>query len=283
MKRGAYDAYDPRGPEDHGGDGSPENFGASSSAYSSVTKKLLWANGIVFAITLLFDQFFKESFRPIWDWIALNPATWYSGVPALWQLWTYGFLHSLSDPTHILFNLLVLYFFGTMLESQVGSRRFAWQYFTALAVGGIVHLALVPFLSDAPVVGASGAILYTVVACAVLRPDAQVIFVFVTLPLKVMALILVGLDIFNVVRGGGRTASDVHLAGAALGFVAARAGWIYFDPGAWSRARRERRSAEVEVDESRRLDQLLERIHRDGIHSLSQRDKDFLSRMSKRG
>ena len=110
-----------------------------------------------------------------------------------------------------------------------------------------------------------------------------VIFFFVTLPLKVMALILVGLDIFNVVRPGSRTASDVHLAGAALGFVAARAGWIWLDPSAWWRARRARRSAESEADASRRLDQLLERIHREGIHSLSQRDKDFLSRMSKRG
>ncbi|HUR28594.1 MAG TPA: rhomboid family intramembrane serine protease [Planctomycetota bacterium] len=261
----------------------PDSLGGSFSPSSNVTKKLLWANGIVFVVTFLLDAFLKDAFRPIWNWIALDPSTWYSGVPAVWQLWTYGFLHSTSDATHILFNMLVLYFFGTMLEGQVGSRRFALQYFTALAVGGIVHLALVPFLGDAPVVGASGAVLYTVVACAVLQPDAPVIFFFVTLPLKVMAMILVGLDIFNLLRpGGSRTASDVHLAGAALGFVAARAGWIWFDPGAWRRARRARRSAEVEADASRRLDQLLERIHRDGIHTLSQRDKDFLSRMSKR-
>jgi membrane associated rhomboid family serine protease len=277
MKRAAYESFDSQSPVSH------EYLGAGYAPNSNVTKKLLWANGIVFAVTFLLDRMLGDAFRPISSWLELNPALWYAGIPAVWQLWTYGFLHSLGDPFHLLFNLLVLFFFGRMLEGLVGSRRFAWQYFAALAVGAITHLAFVPLLGDAPVVGASGAVLYTVVACAVLRPDAPVIFFFVTLPLKVMALILVGLDIFNVLRGGSRTASDVHLAGAALGFVAARAGWIYFDPSAWWRGRRERRSAEVQVDESKRLDQLLERIHREGIHSLSRRDKDFLSRMSKRG
>ena len=236
----------------------------------------------------LLDRFEHDIGQWLNTWLSLNPEVWYRGIPALWQLWTYGFLH--GSQQHILMNMLVLYFFGTMLEAQVGPRRFACQYFAALAVGAIVHLALAPvFGKDAllgvhrPVVGASGAVLYCVIACAVLMPNARVIFLFVPLPLKVMALILVGLDVFNVLSpNSSDTASDVHLAGAALGFVAVRAGWIYFDPKAWWDSRRVQQVAESEATDAERLDQLLERIHREGIHALSRRDKDFLSRMSKR-
>jgi membrane associated rhomboid family serine protease len=265
-------ALDPRGG--HGG------FDAGFST-STVTRKLLWANGIAFVVTLVLWRYTQFGER-IYDWLHLDPKAWYGGLPAVWQLWSYGFLHDLSSPFHLLFNLLALYFFGTMLEAMVGSRPFAWQYFTALAFGALVHLALAPAMGYPSVVGASGAVLYTVIACATLRPNAQVLFFFVPMPMKVMALILVGLDVFTVISGGSRTAADIHLAGAALGFASAKLGWVHFDPQAWWAARRVANAARSEASDKQRLDQLLERIHREGIHSLSQRDKDFLSRMSKR-
>ncbi len=261
----------------------PPSFAGGSPWFSTLTRKLLWANISVWVATFLLSRFtgFGDS---LMGWLHLDPAIWYRGLPALWQLWTFGFLHDLGSPTHILYNMIGLYFFGTMLEGQVGSRRFAWQYFGALAFGASVHLAFAPALGYPPVIGASGAVLYCVVACAVLQPNAQVIFVIVPMPLKIMALIFVSLDLFAVLSGAmSRTASDVHLAGAALGFAAARMGWVYFDPSAWRSARRVQRVQEVQASDEQRLDQLLERIHRDGIHTLSQRDKDFLGRMSKRG
>lgn len=270
-------------PDDWRHDSGPQVFDAGGAPSWNVTRKLLWANVITFVVTFLLEHYWEPVGVPLYEYLRLDPKLWYRGIPAVWQLWTFGFLHDLRDPFHILLNMLILYFFGKLLESQVGSRRFAWQYFTALGFGGLVHLAVAPWVGYAPVVGASGAVLYTVIACAVLVPNAQVLFFFVPMPLKVMALILVGLDVYRVLaRDEMRTASDVHLAGAALGFVGARAGWIWFDPSAWRNARRVRQAKETEASDEERLDQLLERIHREGIHSLSQRDKDFLSRMSKR-
>ena len=257
-------------------------FGAGLRS-ASVTKQLMWANGIAFLVTFLLVRFLPTVGGPTWGWLRLDPATWYSGLPAVWQLWTYGFLHDLGSPFHLLFNLLALYFFGSMLEAQIGARRFAWQYFAALAFGALVHLGLVPWIGQNPVVGASGAVLYCVIACATLQPNAQVLFFFVPMPLKVMALILVALDLFGVLSGGtARTASDVHLAGAALGFASVKLGWVHFEPGAWWNARREQSAVQAQATDAQRLDQLLDRIHREGIHSLNRRDKDFLARMSKR-
>lgn len=252
--------------------------------FVGVTRKLLWANGIAFVATFLLDRFVPSIGGPLVRWLALDPDLWYGGVPAVWQLVTYGFLHDLTSPIHLLFNLLALYFFGTMLEGMVGSRRFAWQYFTAVILGGLVHLGLAIWMPGHPmVIGASGAVLYTVVACAVLQPTARVLFFFVPMQLKVMAFIVVGLNLFTMLAPGpSKEAWDVHLAGAGLGFLAARRGWVWFDPRAWRTRRVAERAREAEVSDQERLDRLLERIHREGMTALSARDREFLQRMSKR-
>ncbi len=48
---------------------------------------------------------------------------------ALWQPFTYMFLHSTSGIGHILFNMLALWMFGTELERTWGTRFFAKYYF----------------------------------------------------------------------------------------------------------------------------------------------------------
>jgi hypothetical protein len=74
----------------------------------------------------------------------------------------------------------------------------------------------------------------------------------------------------------------VHLTGAAYGFLAVRRRWIWGDPlAAWA-GRREARVAAREQDDSRRVDELLQRIHEKGMQSLSTREKAFLKRVSSR-
>ena len=41
-----------------------------------------------------------------------------------WSFVTYMFAHSTSQYTHILFNMLVLYFFGPRVEERLGSNHF---------------------------------------------------------------------------------------------------------------------------------------------------------------
>ena len=49
----------------------------------------------------------------------------------LWQFVTYMFLHSVSSPWHIIFNMLVLWMFGSEVERAMGTRKFLTMYFTA--------------------------------------------------------------------------------------------------------------------------------------------------------
>jgi membrane associated rhomboid family serine protease len=74
----------------------------------------------------------------------------------LWRLVTGGFLHSPSNPIHILFNMYALYWLGTMLEPLLGHVRFVALYFAALLAGSFG--ALVTADANQATVGASGAV-----------------------------------------------------------------------------------------------------------------------------
>jgi membrane associated rhomboid family serine protease len=73
-----------------------------------------------------------------------------------WRLVTGGFLHSPTNPLHILFNMYALYWLGTMLEPVLGHLRFVALYLAALLAGSFG--ALVTSSATTPTVGASGAV-----------------------------------------------------------------------------------------------------------------------------
>ena len=247
-----------------------------------MSKALLWANGIAFALSFLLPWMI--------DVFALWPARWAEGFPLVpfWQVLTYGFLHSQHDVFHLLFNLLGIYFFGSMLEGIVGSRRFLAWYLLSIVLGGagqllsgigehLAHGGPVP-----STLGASGGVFFLVVACATLRPRTVVIFILFPMMLKTLALIWVGINVFGMLMGGGNTAYLVHLLGAALGFAAVKLGWIWVDPAERVQASREAARERDAEEDAKRLDELLQQIHERGIGSLTKREKDFLKRMSSR-
>lgn len=249
-----------------------------------VVKALLIAN-LALALPFLFLYDAVPFLRAVHTALALDVTAWREYAPwlPLWQLVTYGFLHSANEPMHLLGNLIGLYFFGTWLESLLGARRFLLVYMAGIVVPGLVQLlvALV-FGQSLLVVGASGAVLLLVVAMATLRPQAMVIVLFVPVRLWLVATVYVLLDLFGLVRGGGGAAHVVHLGGAALGFALAKTGALWWDPWEAYAARKVSRERQSAADDEARLDALLDRIHKQGIASLSEGEKAFLKRMSAR-
>jgi membrane associated rhomboid family serine protease len=72
----------------------------------------------------------------------------------VYRLVTGGFLH--ADITHILFNMVALFFLGRLVEPALGTTRFLFLYFASLFAGAFGALVLSG--PDAFTVGASGAI-----------------------------------------------------------------------------------------------------------------------------
>lgn len=248
-----------------------------------LAKRLMWINGGVFLFFLLVHKF--DLGKQLYGTLALDPVLWKAWYPLLpvWQVLTYGFMHAMSDPFHLLFNLLGIYFFGTMVENRVGSRRFLVLTLAAIVLGGVVQL-LVGLATEfpPPTVGASGAVLCYIVAAAVMNPNARVIFILFPLRLKTLAMIMVGIDLFGLLQGGGRTAYAVHLVGALYGFLAVRRGWVWRDPVEELGKRREAHQVASREADEKRLDELLARIHREGIHTLSRSEREFMKRVSSR-
>ena len=92
---------------------------------TTVVKTLLLVN-LALALPFLFLYDAVPFLRGVHGALALDVTAWRELAPwlPLWQLVTYGFLHSANEPMHLLGNLIGLYFFGTWLESLLGARRF---------------------------------------------------------------------------------------------------------------------------------------------------------------
>jgi len=72
----------------------------------------------------------------------------------LWRLFTYAFLHSRHNPTHLIVNMLSLYSVGAFLEPLLGRLRLGILLAVSAVVGGIASA----LLTNAVSVGASGAV-----------------------------------------------------------------------------------------------------------------------------
>jgi membrane associated rhomboid family serine protease len=75
------------------------------------------------------------------------------GAGEWWRLVTCAFLH--GSPIHLLFNMLMLWWFGRPLEALLGRGRFLGVYFLSILAGSAGALLLSPTNST---IGASGAV-----------------------------------------------------------------------------------------------------------------------------
>lgn len=129
-----------------------------------------------------------------------------------WTLITHMFLH--VGFFHLFFNMLVLFFFGPELERRAGKSTFLRVYFIA----GIVAALGYSLTSNAPVVGASGAILGIFAALAVIAPEIKVYVYFI--PMKIWhALILFALFDFIYMGSNDMVAHTAHLSGILVGLL----------------------------------------------------------------
>ncbi len=130
-----------------------------------------------------------------------------------WTLITAIFLH--GSIVHLFYNLFALALFGTILEHNVGSRKFLFVFFVS---GLFASIASVPFYNS--VLGASGAIFGIIGTLTILKPK-MVIWVYgMPMPMFLAAIIWVILDILGIFSPGN-TANIAHLAGLFIGIVTA--------------------------------------------------------------
>lgn len=148
-----------------------------------------------------------------------------------WTLLTYMFLH--TEFMHILFNMLWLYWFGTIFVQYLSQRQLLGTYIFGGIAGGLFYVAafnLFPVFGIARdmsiALGASASVLAIVVAISFYVPEYTIrLLFFGPVKIKYIAIFTVILDVFMISssNAGGHLA---HLGGALWGFL-----WIKMIPG----------------------------------------------------
>ncbi len=198
----------------------------------------------------------------------------------LWQFVTYTFLHSVSSPWHIIFNMLVLWMFGSEVERAMGTRKFLTMYFTAGIFAGIFCCLFTP---DNPIIGASGAIFAVEVAFAMFFPNTTIIFFVFPIKAKYLVMVFAGITVIScIMPGSGNVAHFAHLGGLLYGFL-----FIRYEPRfsntllLWQNQQQEKEYKKDE-DIKRHVDVLLDKVNRGGMKSLTRKERSFLRNASKR-
>lgn len=175
-------------------------------SYSNAAFILIGANLLVFALQLIT----RESLTA---YIALNPIN-VVYHKMYWQFATYMFAH--GGFSHILFNMLALFIFGTALERHIGSKEFVLYYFITGIFAGIFSFGVYILMGTAPfLLGASGALFAVQLAYAAMFPNSY-IYVWGILPLRapIMVIVFTAIEFFSGVFGrGSGVAHSTHLFG----------------------------------------------------------------------
>ena len=258
----------------------------SRAGFRGATRAIVVISGVM----LLLQAFIPG---PLIYWLGLTP-TRVLQDHCWWQLVTYLFLH--GGVFHWLFNMLVLWMFGRELEVRWGTAYFL-RYFFVTGIGAALLVLLLSPHSSAPTIGSSGAIFGLLVAFAMVFPEA-VIYLYFLIPVKAWqaAALFAFIEFFaGMEAGGSGIARFAHLGGMLTGYLYLRWGWYASNRfgrpfqgllqriGRWRvpKTRTSPQLYEVTDELVREVDQILEKILKQGADSLTPHEKKIMERYSR--
>lgn len=275
----------------------------------TIIRTLIAINVIVFLVQALFGgiQIGDSSLnRILITWLGFSPEL-ITAVTQPWRFVTYMFLH--GGGFHLIFNMLWLWWMGRAVEEGLGPRTFSVIYFGAGIGGVIVHMALGFLFGYSNVIGASGAVYGIMVAFAYMYPKMPIMLLLLP-PIEARFVVagLIALGVLFVGAGDG-IAHLVHLGGAGVGYLLIKAHYKGTDlskfvrpiekiwnpelSGAGKKAKSRKKPknkkmysvSDVEiVDETSQseLDEILEKISKEGYDALTKEEKRKLFDLSKK-
>jgi membrane associated rhomboid family serine protease len=231
---------------------------------------------------------------------------------------TSGFLH--VSWIHLIVNMLSLYFFSDALEMQMGLLNFLLIYFGSLLGGNVFSLIVHKNHGSYSAVGASGAVSGIIFAAIALFPGFGISFFGIpfSVPAWLYGIAFVLFTIYGIRSSKNNIGHEAHLGGALAGLIIGivmepsslvynypaillilipsvifiyiiltKPGFLYVDNYFHKEQKNfysiEHRYNAEKVDLQRKVDLILEKIHRKGLGSLSKKEKEILEEYSRRG
>lgn len=226
-----------------------------------------------------------------------------------WTVVTYMFLH--VDFFHIFFNLLWLYWFGTVFIQELGLKKLLSTYLLGGLAGGLLYVLFYnifpvfePAVETSIALGASASVMAVVMAAAAYRPDRKLLLIFIG-PVRIVYIALIMFILTSLVDFSVNTGGKIaHIGGALMGFVFAyyyRQGRdisrgfdrmmdriaTWFKPVSKEKMKvtYKRPADDLEYnrhkkEEQKEIDRILDKISKGGYDSLTEKEKEQLFKMS---
>ncbi len=236
-----------------------------------------------------------------------------------YQFVTYMFMH--GNFAHIFFNMFALWMFGNPIENAWGPKRFLIFYFVCGIGAGLTQelvqyiqlhdiiqnyeyvrlggnsIPVDDYLNMLTTVGASGAVYGILLAFGMMWPNSK-IYIYFAIPIKAKWFVLIyGLiELFSGFSSVDNVAHFAHVGGMLFGLLLIlywrhkETGWI---PNLKIRFNKNKSGGEhpqsdwdynrQRHNDDRRTDEILDKISKSGYDSLTEEEKEFLFKQSKKG
>ena len=283
-----------------------EDFKNAWNKDNNALVKIILINVVVFVSASFIEIFLTlsgagDAFKLFINKLML-PASFTTFITQPWSLISYFFLH--LGFTHILWNMLFLYWFGKIIQDNIGNNAVISLYVLGGIIGGLSYMALfniIPYydnrISESLMLGASAGVFSIVAGSATLLPNYTFYLLFLgPVRIKYIALFYILLSFLDV-TGSNAGGEIAHLGGAMIGYLFIRQlqngvnmgeGVInivnFFNKKKNKKPEEnysptEENKYDISQDE---IDKILDKISESGYSSLSKNEKEKLFNASKK-
>ena len=283
-----------------------EDFKNAWNKDNNALVKIILINVVVFVSASFIEIFLTlsgagDAFKLFINKLML-PASFSTFITQPWSLISYFFLH--LGFTHILWNMLFLYWFGKIIQDNIGNNAVISLYVLGGIIGGLSYMALfniIPYydnrISESLMLGASAGVFSIVAGSATLLPNYTFYLLFLgPVRIKYIALFYILLSFLDV-TGSNAGGEIAHLGGAMIGYLFIRQlqngvnmgeGVInivnFFNKEKNKKSEQnssptEENKYDISQDE---IDKILDKISESGYSSLSKNEKEKLFNASKK-
>jgi len=275
------------------------------SAEQSYQKIIFW-NIALAVIFFILQAYYTPAYQFIINWFSLSS----HGLQGIYKPWTYvsyAFLH--ADFFHLVSNVIMLYFSGRLFYTFFTNNQFLTVYFLGIIFSGLVYsLVSVVFNKPSVLIGASAGILAVLFAVVAYNPYAEIkLLLLGRVKLWMIGAFLIVFFLIQIPTSnfGGHVA---HLAGVFFGALYAQLvkngidlsayiqQFFHFIALKFNRKKQIKNtpfkkvyynntvsnSQAAQVEQQRRINEILDKISSSGYDSLTADEKSYLFKAGKK-
>ena len=258
----------------------------------SIVEKVIFLNIVIYIIPFILNTvlfLFNIKNIDLVKWFTID-ADFSQLIFKPWSFITYGFLH--GSFSHIFWNMIILYYFGKILNNLFGDKLFKNLYLSGIAIGGFTYVIsynIFPAFKgvDSVMIGASAGVMSVLFYLASYNPQRIIRIFFFDIKIIYVALFLFIYDIIQIPlnNSGGHIA---HIGGAVWGYyycIKYSRGEDLIKP--FFKIFKKPRKSGINQNkykskfDQKRIDSILDKISDSGYDSLTKSEKEYLFKVGK--